>query len=133
MDELEDVLESRLAADPFALSVEDTVVDAAVSGVVQAYMDTYSSTVLQYYPNSVDPRDVKGSAASAVLYIDPSYEKSGHRVSYVSSGKFKVTNSLGRWAYCVTPTDSFYVFPNGTLMDAIRLDPFRTSEREFNL
>ncbi len=143
MEELEDILESRLAADPLALSVEDAETDSALSRVVAAYMSAYPSTVLKHYPSlgnardvrrgSAGPGDVAGSAAGAVVYVDPSYEKSGHRVSYVSSGKFKVTNSLGRWAYCVTPTDSFYVFPNGTLLDAIRLNPFRTSEREFAL
>lgn len=133
LDDLEDVLEARLAVNPYALAVEDAAVDTAVSRVVQAYMDTYPETVLSNYPSSVDPRVLKGTAAGTVVYIDPSYEKSGHRVSYVSPGKFKVTNNLGRWAYCVTPTDSFYVWPNGTLMDAIRFNPFKTSEREFGL
>jgi hypothetical protein len=129
--ELEAVLQARLAANPFALSVEDEVIDAALSDVVEAYMAAYPDKVLENYPLSAGGHEIRRSTASNVVYIDPSYEKSGHRVSFVSQGKFKVTNSLGRWAYCVTPTDSFYVWPNGTLLDALRLDPFRASEREF--
>jgi hypothetical protein len=133
MDELEDLLETRLAADQFALSVEDAETDSAVSRLVLAYMTTYPSTIVENYPSLGNAAEATRSSAAPVLYIDPSYEKSGHRITYTSGIKFMVTNSLGRWAYCVTPTDSFYVFPNGTLLDAIRLNPFKPSEREFEL
>ncbi|MGD9402838.1 MAG: carboxypeptidase-like regulatory domain-containing protein, partial [bacterium] len=133
LEDLEDLLETKLDSDPYALSVEDAEIDSALSRVVLAYMNSYPEVMLRNYPGLAGTGDIDRSAASTVLQIDPSYEKSGHRVTYVSGDKFTITNSLGRWAYCVTPTDSFYVWPNGTLLDALRGDPFKTSSREFEL
>lgn len=135
MEELKSLLVEKLKADPKALSKEDDDIDLALTEVVVSYLNSYPSTVSRFYSYGT-PRLGKraGSSESAVLIIDPSYEKSGHRLTYVGDAEFKITNSLGRWAWCVTPTDSFYIFPNGVLMDwFLRRGAFPPSERKFTL
>lgn len=133
MEELESLLVEKLRADPKALSTEDDEINSALTKVVISYINSYPSLVSRFYPSSTLHLGKRAGSTQSDVYIEPSYEKSGHKVTYVGGDKFKITNSLGRWAYCVTPTEQFYVFPNGNLLDWLRGTPFPPSQREFNL
>jgi len=133
--DLEDLITAKLSADPAALGTEDVEIDASLSELVMAYFDSY--------PEEVGKRL---AAVGGVLSegrpkltvsppeIEPAYTMSGLRLTWENGNTYKITNSYGRWCYCCTPDDTFFVFPNGDLLDWIRYDrPFPPSERKFNM
>lgn len=146
--ELEEIIEARLADDPEALIKESADVDSALSRVVIAYINTYPTAMARNYPQAsgalraggrTETADrlsggrARAAGAPPEVVVSPGYPVSGHHLTHVSDDKFKITNDRGRWAYCVTPTGGFYLFPNGTLLDALKGRPWPPSERQFAL
>ncbi len=133
--DLEDIITAKLSADPSALGTEDAEIDASLSDLVLAYFNSY--------PEEVSKRldAVSGALSGSTLKlatsppeIEPAYTMSGLRLTWENGSTYKITNSYGRWCYCCTPEDTFFVFPNGDLLDWIRNDrPFPASERRFNM
>jgi len=136
IDDLEALLEEALASNPKALSQEDPAVDTALTRVVDAYLHAYPSLVARTYPSAFVALE-SGPAASApagkTTVIDPNHTVSGHLVTHLSGDNFKISNARGRWAFCQTPQEDFYIFPNGSLLDALRGRMWAPSQREFNL
>ncbi len=135
LTEFEDLLAGKLAADPKALGSEDAEIDSGLSRLVLAYYNSYPQEVSKRI-DAVTGAISTGRAklATSPPEIDPSYTKSGLQLTWVSGNTYKITNSYGRWCYACTPDDSFFVFPNGDLLDWIRQDrPFPPSERKFDM
>jgi len=142
LTDLESLLEEKLAADPEALGKDDPEIGEAVSAVVLAYINSYPAAMARNYPAAhmyVGGPPAAGSNASLApaavpeVVVDPGYPVSGHHLTHVKDDRFNITNARGRWAYCVTPVDSFYLFPNGTLLDALKGSLWAPSNRQFNL
>ena len=135
LTDLEALLTAKLSADPEALGTEDAEIDASLSALVLAYFNSYPQEVgkrLAAVSGALSGGTPK--LATSPPEIDPNYTKSGLRLTWESGGTYKITNSYGRWCYCCTPADTFFVFPNGDLLDWIRSDrPFPASERRFNM
>lgn len=157
IDDLETLLEASLAADPLALSQENTAVDSLLTRIVDAYLNAYPSLALRNYPSlsglvDAGPDARSGTDARAdcearrsetnatgvvtgqagqIIVIDPSNTVSGHQITWMGQDKFKITNARGRWAYCLTPQEDFYLFPNGSLLDALKRKMWAPSSREF--
>jgi hypothetical protein len=133
--DLEDLITAKLSADPSALGIEDAEIDANLSELVLAYFNSYPEEVGERV--AAVSGALSGSTpklATSPLEIDPNYSKSGLRLTWDGGSSYKITNSYGRWCYCCTPADTFFVFPNGDLLDWIRSDrPFPPSERRFNM
>jgi hypothetical protein len=140
--DLEDLLDEKLEADLEALGKSDPDIDQAVSDVVLAYINSYPPAMARNYPSAdmyVDRPPSTGSAAAPApsgtpeVVVDPGYPVSGHHLTHIQDDRFNINNARGRWAYCITPVDSFYLFPNGTLLDALKGSLWAPSNREFNL
>lgn len=132
-DDLADMMQLKLQADPQALIIEDAEIDQLLTEVVTSYVNSYapgkanSDGILKVYAALAKPADAQPT-------IQPDYERSGHRLNWLGGNRFEITNSYGRWAYCCTPTDSFYVFPNGDFLDWIRKgQPWPPSKRALTL
>jgi hypothetical protein len=130
MDELEGVLEAKLATDPRSLSIEDAEIDSALSHVISAYFSSYETVVARYHPMSAA---VLGLGSGEEVYILPDHQYAGLDLNHVKDDKFILLNYLGRWATCITPDEQFYIWPNGTLFDWVRGEPFPPSSREITL
>jgi hypothetical protein len=132
---LEILLAEKLYANPEALGIEDDEIDASLSELVLAYFNSFPEEVakrLATVSGALDGGTPK--LATSPPEIDPDYTMSGLRLTWESGSTYKITNSYGRWCYCCTPDDTFFVFPNGDLLDWIRYDrPFPASERRFNM
>lgn len=126
MDVLEHVLEARIAADPEALLSEDAETDSALTDVLATYVNSYA----QYHQTSGPGL---GAGAASGISIVPDGESGGHRLTHTGGDRYKITNSKGRWAYCETPEESFYLFPNGTMLDILKGNPWAPSERAFTM
>lgn len=129
---LEQVLTSRLIVSPEALLTEDDGIDAALTDVLATYLNSYASAALA--PGGMEsgaPEDAPASESG--ISIVPDWQESGHRLTHTGGSQFKITNSIGRWAYCLTPEEDFYLFPNGTLMDILKGNPWAPSERAFSM
>ena len=67
-DDLEDLLDEKLGVDPEALGKEDPEIDAALSDVVQAYINSYPPAMARNYPSAgmyVDRRPESGGSAGS--------------------------------------------------------------------
>ncbi|MCX6832116.1 MAG: hypothetical protein NT028_08290, partial [candidate division Zixibacteria bacterium] len=135
LTDIEDLITAKLSADPEALGIEDAEIDASISALVMAYFNSYPQEVgerLAAVGGALSGGTPK--LATSPPEIDPNYSKSGLRLTWENGSTYKITNSYGRWCYCCTPEDTFFVFPNGDLLDWIRNDrPFPPSERKFNM
>ena len=132
--DLEDLLETKLEADPEAIGKDDPEIDAALSAVVLAYINSFPAPMARNYSAQHTYADGPGApAAEPEVVVDPGYPVSGHHLTHIEDDRFNITNARGRWAYCVTPVDSFYLFPNGTLLDALKGSLWAPSNREFRL
>lgn len=132
---LEDLITMKLFEDPAAFGVEDAEIDVSLSELVLEYFNSYPDEVGERLA-AVSGTFAGGNPklATSPPEIDPDYTKSGLRLTWESGSTYKITNSYGRWCYCCTPEDTFFVFPNGDLLDWIRADrPFPPSERRFNM
>ena len=127
LTQLEQLLASRIAVNPRAICAEDISIDNALRALVTAYFNALPTVQI---PGGLE----KPSAPTGEIIIIPDYIKSGHQLSYVQNDRFAMTNWYGRWAYCATPNDSFYLFPNGTFLDILKgSKPWAASRREFNM
>ena len=127
LTQLEQLLSTQLAADPHAICAEDLALDNALTALVTAYLNALPSVQI---PGGLE----KPATAAGEIIISPDYIKGGHQLSYVQTDRFAITNWYGRWAYCATPQDSFYLFPNGTLLDVLKgSQPWAPSRREFQM
>ncbi|MBN2104053.1 carboxypeptidase regulatory-like domain-containing protein [bacterium] len=137
LDELEDLealLQQILASnlpDPFQ---GDSEIDSLLMKTVNAYIETYLPVAEKYYPVSSRQMKKMTRTREEEIVIAPGNIVSGHQITHSSGNSFKISNWSGRWAYCVMPGQSFYLFPNGSLLDVLKLDsPWAPSEREFSL
>jgi len=128
-------IDAKLTADPLGLGSADEQIDALLTRVVEAYIYAYPSLVERNYPSVFAPviTDVPAFTADQTTIIEPSNTVSGHQVTYLGQDTFKLTNARGRWAYCLTPQEDFYAFPNGGLLDALRGRMWAPSQREFEI
>ncbi len=132
---LHDYLEGKLADDPRALNVADPVLDAYVSDVIRAYVESFPSQIRRLFPLIANSKSATAEQAlDSPPEIVPSTEKGGLRLTSEGGDKFRIQNSYCRWAYCTTPTDSFFIFPSGDFLDMIKSQgtPFPPSKRDFN-
>ncbi|MFH1221268.1 MAG: carboxypeptidase regulatory-like domain-containing protein [Candidatus Eisenbacteria bacterium] len=133
IDALESLLASKMTENPEVLGIEDAEIDSLLTEAVTAYLNSYPAAVARYYPESAQMVGDMVGTPGADVSITPGYPVSGHEITYSGADKFMVTNARGRWAYCVTPSEEFLLFPNGTLLDALKGKMWAPSEREFNL
>ena len=127
LTQLEQLLAARLAPDPYAMGAEDAALDDALGSLIAAYLSALPAVQI---PGGLE----KPSATAGEILISPEYIKGGHQLSHVQTDRFAITNWYGRWAYCATPQDSFYLFPNGTLLDILKgSKPWAASRREFSM
>ncbi|MFH1144057.1 MAG: carboxypeptidase-like regulatory domain-containing protein [Candidatus Eisenbacteria bacterium] len=133
IDDLQEALDAKLASDPTALAQEDAEIDELLTRVVDAYIHAYPSLVSRRY-SGADEHPEAGSPANAstqAIVIDPSGTVSGHQITSLGQDDFKLTNARGRWAYCLTPQEDFYAFPNHSLLDILRGRMWAPSQRRF--
>ena len=127
LTQLEQLLSAQMTNNPHALCTEDAAIDDALTDLVAAYVNALPSVQI---PVGLE----KPSTTAGEIIISPEYIKSGHQLSHVQTDRFAITNWYGRWAYCATPQDSFYLFPNGTLLDVLKgSKPWAASRREFSM
>ncbi|MGB5105843.1 MAG: carboxypeptidase-like regulatory domain-containing protein [Candidatus Zixiibacteriota bacterium] len=132
LGDLEDLLSSKLVENPDALVTEDEEIDAALSAVVDAYLDSFPEEQLAPVVSALS--EVISKTATSPPDIVPSTSVSGLTLSWKGGNTFELQNSFGRWGYCCTPDDTFFVFPNGDLLDALKLQrPWQPSKREFTM
>ncbi len=130
---LADTIEQRLQINPLTLTIDDPVIDQLLTDVVEEYVndDSWGPAPVAL---ATDRPPASGQAAQSGPIIQPDYERSGHRLNWLGGSSYEITNSYGRWAYCCTPTDSFYLFPNGDFLDWIRKgQPWPPSKRKLTL
>lgn len=116
---LEDAIDQRLQTGSWTIVTDDPVIDQLITDVIDAYVNSDDWRIAP----SGSPTDqslAPSHAAQLGPIIQPNYERSGHRLNWLGGNNYEITNSYGRWAYCCTPTDSFYIFPNGDFLDWIR-------------
>jgi hypothetical protein len=134
--QLEQRLDQKLQANPRALTSDDTELDALVSAVVLDYMNSYPEAIRRRFGDlpSATP-NIPSQSLEAQPIIVPSVEKGGHQLTWESGNQFAISNSQCRWAYCTTPTDSFFIFPSGDLIDYVkkREQPWPPSKKTFML
>lgn len=135
LDDLEDLLFDKLSENPLALGIEDAEIDSSLSRLAMAYLDSYPADLSKRLASltSLSTQDAHKSVADPPE-IDPSYTFGGLKLTWEGGSTYKITNSVGRWCYCCTPTDTLFIFPNGDLLDWIVKDqPFPPSERTFDM
>ena len=134
LEDLEDLLQEKLAqnwSDPFD---GDAEMDSILVKIIDAYIATYIPAVEKSNPLADRPIKSVARAQEEEIVIVPGNIVSGHQITHSSGSSFKISNWTGRWAYCVMPGQSYYLFPNGSLMDALKLDsPWAPSERDFSM
>lgn len=112
---LENALESTLSGESLTLDTDDDNLSNALESAVEAYVNGFSATS-KPRPNGVQ----HASTAVEGIEIEPDYQVSGLQLRWKGGSEFELTNSLGRWAYCTTPEDTFFVFPNGDFLDILK-------------
>jgi len=123
----------KLEADGLALTVDDPEIDSLLTEVVAEYVNSFVAEGVRSASLAPTPA-APTSPSEAPPTIQPDYERSGHRLTWLGGTSFEISNSFGRWAYCCTPTDSFYVFPNGDFLDWVRKgQPWPPSRRRLTL
>lgn len=120
---LENVLQSKFSLRREAITTDDNEIKNALKNVIVSYLSsiTYDST-------SIIPKQ-KNLEEEAII-ISPGNIVSGHQVMHKSEDNFLITNWYGRWAKCITATDTMYLPPNN---DMLSLKPWQPSEREFKM
>jgi hypothetical protein len=84
-------------------------------------VETYPSQLSKLLGIEKPVADEKeNSALETPPEIVPSIELGGLKLTHEGGDKFRIWNSLCRWAYCTTPTDSFFLFPSGDFLDLIK-------------
>ncbi|MGA9120205.1 MAG: carboxypeptidase-like regulatory domain-containing protein [Bacteroidota bacterium] len=131
---LDSLVARKLAANPRILALGDDEITTAADNVIVAFVNGLPFPSLPGKVGQVKKTNMVSTIADGVVQISPSTPVSGLQLKHVSGSTFKLFNNYGRWAYCVTPEDEFYVFPNGTLMDILRGQlPWDASARQLNL
>ncbi len=131
---LRDYLVSKIEADARTLSVSDPLLDALVSEVIRAYVESFPSQIHKLFPLiGCDKPGTAQTSLDSPPEIVPSTEKGGLLLTSEGGDRFRIQNSYCRWAYCTTPTDSFFIFPSGDFLDMIKSQgtPFPPSRRDF--
>ncbi|MGB6122733.1 MAG: carboxypeptidase-like regulatory domain-containing protein, partial [Bacteroidota bacterium] len=127
LDQLEQLLEQKLSANPRALAQEDAEISSALSDVAVAFLNEIPTPML--------PEAAQAPSETAdEIVIDPGNIVSGHQVISIGGPDFDISNWYGRWAYCITPSEEFFLQPNGSLADILKLSqPWAPSSRRFQL
>ena len=112
---LEAAVESTLASQNLSLGDENEAVASALESAVAAYVNDFVSNQA---PSDVEPAPATGQVEG--IEIEPSTQVGGLQLRWKGGREFELTNYLGRWAYCTTPEDTFYVFPNGDFLDILK-------------
>jgi hypothetical protein len=127
LDQLEQLLEQKLSSDPRALAQDDAEISSALTNLVVAFLNEVPTPVLP--GGSRAP-----SSPSDEIVIDPGNIVSGHQVISLGGPDFDISNWYGRWAYCITPSEEFFLQPNGSLADILKLgQPWAPSTRRFQM
>ncbi len=144
----EDALNEALEEDIRCLESENPDLDALLGEVVTSYLNTYPEQAARHYPSLVTP--VPGGSGAAgpdagspsvaaastdagEVVIEPGHIVSGHQIQHTEADDFTISNYRGRWAICRTPTEELWIFPNGTLLDALKGKPWAPSSRKFQV
>lgn len=128
------LLSLKLAENPRALAIEDEEIDAAISQLVLAYLNSYPEELAKRFPppnpqqTQPAPKQVAGGPE-----IYPYTTVSGLKLTWEGGDKFRITNAYGRWAWCCTPDDSFFIFPNGDFLDVLKGAAWAPSKRDFDM
>ncbi len=133
---LETYLDSKMQSDPRGLNLEDSQLDSLVSRTILAYVETYPSQLSKLLGIEIPIATNKlNTALETPPEIEPIIERGGLKLTYEGSDKFRIWNSLCRWAFCTTPTDSFMIFPSGDFLDLIKNSgtPWPPSKRDFTM
>ena len=132
LDVLENLLESKLIVNSGALRIDDAEIDSALTDLVVAYLNSYPQEISLLFSDSKNNAEQISTAAEPDIY--PSWTVSGLKLEWMGNDTYKLTNSYGRWCYCVTPEDTFFVHPNGDILDLLKLErPFSPSTKEFTM
>lgn len=127
---LEDLLRHRLSEDTSALALDDAEISAAVDAAVSAWSRIAASPAARAKAGAgVSPREKSSTLPDTI--VDPGNIVGGLQITHEGGDAFRIHNYRGRWAWCVAPSSSFYVFPNGTLLDAVWGRPWPPSTRDF--
>ncbi len=130
--DFEDLIESQLSASSLALAEDNEDVDDALGALILAYLNTHPSTLSKTLAKMSHKSPAVPSDDG--MQIDPSWTESGHQLTWKGGDTFELTNSFGRWAYCATPSDSFFVYPNGDFLDIFKGSrPWAPSKKTFNM
>ena len=125
--DFENILDEKMSFDLNVLSTGDSDIETSYNRLIVAYLNLYSS---------LPPKlgSGKENIVQDDIVIDPGNIVGGHQIVHIDGNNFKISNWYGRWAYCITPNEKFYIFPNGDLLDAIKwVQPWAPSERQFVL
>ncbi|MBI3661530.1 MAG: carboxypeptidase regulatory-like domain-containing protein [Acidobacteria bacterium] len=126
---LEAAVESTLTGPTLALDVENSAIAQALEAAVTAYVNNFTS-------NPAPGRAGLSPLGEQVdgIEINPNYQVGGLLLRWKGGSDFELTNFLGRWAYCTTPEDSFFVFPNGDFLDILKGSrPWAPQTRAFRM
>jgi len=132
LGELESLLSEQLSGDVLALVYDNPDLEDALSRVVEAYVNSYPPTtsllaVLPAHRSPSTPQDDD-------VQILPYGQVSGHQLNWKGGSSFEILNSYGRWAYCTTPSDSFFLWPNGDFLDLLKAtQPWAPSTKSFTM
>lgn len=115
LEAVEAAIESTLTVQTLTLAAEDEAVIDALADAVTAYVDDFTSSP----PPGAAGRSPMVEQVEGVE-IEPNYQVGGLLLTWKGGSDFELTNHLGRWGYCTTPEDSFFVFPNGDFLDILK-------------
>lgn len=122
-------IESTLVSPDLSLSTEDEDVSNALEDAVTAYIDGFVSSA----PPGLTGRSPLAEQVEGIE-IEPDYQVGGLRLVWKGGNTFELTNHLGRWGYCTTPEDSFFVFPNGDFLDILKgSKPWSPQTKSFDM
>ncbi len=139
LQDLVELLEDRLAEDPYALGDEDEEISEAVADVIDAFLEAYPD----YWDSKLNSMGLiprKGGMAvdeGSGIGIIPTTQTGGHSLTHAGNSVFQITNAYGRWAILVNPKDNdkqIWLPPNGCMLDFIKDGlPWAPSSRTFNM
>lgn len=130
--DFEFLLYDKLNSDPKILSKEDAEIDQALVDLLSAFVDySMGSSAVSGadFVRSLLHREILSIAAvenyqilaeEGELFIDPPSGWWQLWIERTEGTRFDLFNGVGRWAICTTPTDEFWVFPNGTMLDVVK-------------
>lgn len=128
---LEEALAASLTEQTLTLDVEDWEINYYLEEAVFAYVDGFNATRQN---SRVMPGPSLAGIQAQGIEIDPSSQRGGLQLKFKGGDQFELTNTLGRWAYCTTPEDSFYVFPNGDFLDLLKgTRPWAPTTKTFHM